>query len=73
MCCAVGSYIKMMENVAKAFEAGVVDMDLVRQARIRESSHVQPYLLWLLKVARRVTGHFAEKLITHFGSDPRFE
>eukprot|EP00750_Incisomonas_marina_P009414 INCI15994.2.p1 GENE.INCI15994.2~~INCI15994.2.p1 ORF type:complete len:385 (+),score=90.23 INCI15994.2:153-1307(+) len=69
----IREYLKMMENAAKAYEMGIFETQVVQAARIRESSHVQPFLLWLLRMSRRVAGPFAQKMRECFHDSERFE
>jgi hypothetical protein len=59
----------MMESTAAAFESGVLDAGAVQRARVRECLFVQPYSMWLLRVARNVAPAFAAKLTAVFGAE----
>jgi len=65
----IRGYLEMMTSVANAFKYSTVALADVKAARILESCSVQPYTLWLLKMARRVAPPFAVAMKQHFADD----
>ena len=69
----IRGYLKQMDGVHKAFLRNpLATRAQVEAARILESCPVQPYILWLLRIARQVAPHFAKRMYKCF-SDSEFD
>ena len=66
----VQGYLIMNKNIEQnSYVNTCYDEDEVRKARISESCFAQPYILWLLGIARLVAPHFADRLTSCFSGE----